>query len=112
MAPPNLERELSEETTCSICLERMTEPRMLPCQHTFCLECLQSVAKQNNPKTVDCPQCRREYNLPPNRGASGFPENRLMKFLLEKKEQMIPRILRSFSQPAATDTLQKKEVYA
>ncbi|XP_065061596.1 tripartite motif-containing protein 42-like isoform X2 [Rhopilema esculentum] len=34
---------IEEIITCGICLERMLNPRMLPCQHSFCLNCLASI---------------------------------------------------------------------
>ena len=57
---------------CSICLEALTtNHRVLPCQHTFCLPCLQdlsSSAKKKNQKLTElteienngflCPECR------------------------------------------------------
>ena len=88
--------DISDEIKCPICLERLKQPKILPCQHTYCLECLEEVAKLNNPNTVDCPECRREYKVPHVSGVKGFPENRLMKFLLEKKKA-VPNFLRSFS---------------
>ena len=92
----SLEIDISEEIKCPICLEQLKQPKILPCQHTYCLECLKEVAKLNNPNTVDCPECRREFKIPPESGVKGFPENRLMKFLLEKKKA-VPKFFRSFS---------------
>ena len=31
---------VTEELTCSICLELFEEPVLLPCAHTFCRQCL------------------------------------------------------------------------
>ena len=92
----SLEIDISEEIKCPICLEQLKQPKILPCQHTYCLDCLEEVAKLNNPDTVDCPECRREFKIPPESGVKGFPENRLMKFLLEKKKA-VPKFFRSFS---------------
>ena len=92
----SLEIDISEQIKCPICLERLKEPKILPCQHTYCLECLEEVAKLNDPNTVDCPECRREYKVPHVSGVKGFPDNRLMKFLLEK-EKSVPKFFRSFS---------------
>ena len=92
----SLQIDISEEIKCPICLERLKQPKILPCQHTYCLECLEEVAKLNNPDTIDCPECRREFKVPHGSGVKGFPENRLMKFILEKKK-VVPTFLRSFS---------------
>ena len=92
----SFEIAITEEIKCPICLEQLKQPKILPCQHTYCLECLEGVAKLNNPNTVDCPECRREFKVPHGSGVKGFPENRLMKFLLEKKKA-VPKFFRSFS---------------
>ena len=80
-----LERTISEETKCSICFDQFQEPKMLPCQHTFCLKCLENVAKLNDHNTVDCPLCRKIYKVPARGGVNRFKSNLLMKTLLEAK---------------------------
>ena len=85
MASRTLERTISEETTCSICCDQFKDPKMLPCQHTFCLKCLENVAKLNDPNTVDCPLCRKVYKVPTRGGVGRFKSNLLMKTLLEAK---------------------------
>ena len=80
-----LERTISEETKCSICCDQFKEPKMLPCQHTFCLKCLENVAKINDHNTVDCPLCRKVYKVPSRGGVGKFKSNLLMKKLLEAK---------------------------
>uniref|UniRef100_A0A4W5P3Z5 Tripartite motif containing 59 n=1 Tax=Hucho hucho TaxID=62062 RepID=A0A4W5P3Z5_9TELE len=34
---------LEEDLTCSVCYSRFTDPRVLPCSHTFCKSCLDKV---------------------------------------------------------------------
>lgn len=41
---------LGELLQCGICLERLSSPRMLPCQHTFCLSCLKTHVTARNLK--------------------------------------------------------------
>ena len=79
-------RQLDQELQCSICHEMFKDPRMLPCQHTFCLECLENLSlKLGNGKTMDCSLCKRTHDLPIQNGVKGFPENLLMKSLLDIK---------------------------
>ncbi|XP_023019781.2 uncharacterized protein [Leptinotarsa decemlineata] len=68
---------LEELVQCGICLEKLRDPRMLPCQHTFCLVCLQNhltvknlkvnsnstVGLSPNIKFVRCPLCQHETTL-------------------------------------------------
>ena len=58
--------KVKEELTCAVCTELFTEPKTLPCLHTFCAACLQGYGKarakhrpDNSPKIVECPTCRR-----------------------------------------------------
>lgn len=44
---------------CSVCLELYSDPRVLPCLHTFCLECLQGLVTNNS---LTCPQCRTKHS--------------------------------------------------
>ena len=110
MDTPSLDRALSEEIKCPICFDQLTEPKMLPCQHTFCLKCLQDVAELNNPNTIDCPLCKREYVIPKEIGIRGFPDNRMMKSVLEMKSQFskkpstLPAFRRSKSTPGVPST--------
>jgi hypothetical protein len=47
---------------------------------------LRNVARENNPNTVDCPLCAREYVIPIGPiGVKGFQEDRLRNDLLEIK---------------------------
>ncbi len=72
MAKPANEtlEKVREELTCAVCTELFSDPKTLPCLHTFCEECLSrsetsrrkrlSAAAQPMPKDgeVECPQCR------------------------------------------------------
>ncbi|XP_078697267.1 tripartite motif-containing protein 3-like [Branchiostoma floridae x Branchiostoma belcheri] len=46
---------------CSICLQIFTRPKILPCGHTFCMECLVPLAKGSN--SVKCPTCQTSVKL-------------------------------------------------
>ena len=71
---------------CPICLEQIKNPKMLPCQHSFCLKnCLENLADDFSTKNqVTCPICREVYDVPIN-GVSGFPNNYILQSLLEKQ---------------------------
>ena len=72
------DKEVQE--TCSVCLEPFTEPKVLPCCHTFCLRCLETTAATasgaeggapKNPAEIKCPQCRKTHAIPAD-GMEGF----------------------------------------
>uniref|UniRef100_A0A915J320 RING-type domain-containing protein n=1 Tax=Romanomermis culicivorax TaxID=13658 RepID=A0A915J320_ROMCU len=56
--------KIEQLLTCSVCLDRYKNPKLLPCQHTFCLEpCLEGLADSLR-RTIKCPECRAEHPLP------------------------------------------------
>ena len=60
--------ELGREITCAICQEHYTEPKLLPCSHYFCKECVPKLvlrAGAGKPFSCpECPECREEIILP------------------------------------------------
>jgi len=44
----------SRETECPICLDTLTNPRILKCKHVFCTKCAETALKHNN----RCPVCK------------------------------------------------------
>jgi len=62
--------DLADLLECSICLEQLNESnKVLPCQHTFCTQCLKDIFKKKS--ELICPECRKPVDvsidsLPPN----------------------------------------------
>ncbi|CAG9854620.1 unnamed protein product [Phyllotreta striolata] len=67
---------LEELVQCSVCLEKLKDPRILPCQHSFCFVCLKSLVTaknlvkvgaqlemSQNIKAMSCPVCKKEVPL-------------------------------------------------
>ena len=56
---------LNEEVSCSVCMVTFTEPKQLPCFHSFCLHCLAGIQRTSGRHDViTCPECRRESQVP------------------------------------------------
>ena len=53
-----------------MCLERYTQPRTLPCLHSFCQECLGNFPVGEG--CISCPVCRQTSQLPAGEGTSGY----------------------------------------
>ena len=79
-------KELYDMTECSICTELFTDPRILPCVHTFCLKCLLNYGKDKQPgDDMPCPLCRKEFTIPDD-GLSGLQKNFFMEKLLSVRK--------------------------
>ena len=77
-----LEQKLEKILECPICLEQFKNPKMLPCQHSFCMEdCMEKLPRNKHGKQLHiiCPICRKENFIPKN----GFPINYLLQSLLD-----------------------------
>jgi len=80
------DKELDDMTECSICTEVFTDPRVLPCIHTFCLKCLLNYGKDRQPgDRMPCPLCRKEFTIPDD-GLSGMQKNFFMEKLLHARK--------------------------
>uniref|UniRef100_A0A914CKS9 RING-type domain-containing protein n=1 Tax=Acrobeloides nanus TaxID=290746 RepID=A0A914CKS9_9BILA len=66
-------QKIEELLTCPICLDRYKQPKLLPCQHTFCLPCLDSYA-DTVLRNLKCPECRAEHQIPFD-GVKSFQTN-------------------------------------
>ncbi len=64
--------KLEDEITCSLCLAIYQEPRKLPCDHVYCTGCIQSLAQLKKDNSIECPQCRKLFQVP-NSQVSEFP---------------------------------------
>ncbi|GAA6226553.1 E3 ubiquitin-protein ligase rnf213-beta-like [Lates japonicus] len=56
-----ISRDLRFGISCPVCLLELKEPSVLPCQHIFCLPCLQRCIQ---PQRRSCPRCRAD--VPPD----------------------------------------------
>ena len=55
--------DLEKDITCPVCQEHYTEPKVLPCLHYYCKQCILKLALSTN-KPFACPECRKETTLP------------------------------------------------
>ena len=83
-APSEALRKLEQQLACPVCLDRYTQPRILPCFHSFCHDCLGQfpVMAQEGKHVISCPMCCQNSQLPDN-GVSGFQSAFNVNHLLE-----------------------------
>src|SRR6476469_1729208 len=81
-AATSMSKVIDELTECVICAETFTSPKVLPCQHSFCLKCLQTYGEENIPgDQLPCPLCRTVFTVP-QAGFEGLPNNYFVNKLL------------------------------
>jgi tripartite motif-containing protein 71 len=73
--------QIQQRLTCPVCLDKFKQPKLLPCQHTFCLTpCLVNLVDRQT-RRIKCPECRSIHMVPQN-GVESFPTNiTIMGFL-------------------------------
>ncbi|KAL5496775.1 hypothetical protein EMCRGX_G013133 [Ephydatia muelleri] len=70
-------------TICSVCSKPYIDPRILPCLHSFCLQCLhREIEKSGSQQLFQCPICDRNTSIPLG-GASVLPQNLHLGFEVE-----------------------------
>ena len=73
--PPSAIKKFEQQLTCPVCLDIYTNPKILPCLHSFCQHCLEGlpVNPQGNKYYIKCPTCRTSTELPEPTGPAAFP---------------------------------------
>ena len=74
---------LHEEVSCSVCMNTFTDPKQLPCLHSFCLHCLEGIQRASDRHDIiTCPECRRESRVPSG-SLNDLPTNFRINSLLD-----------------------------
>ena len=73
-----------KELICSMCMSEYTDPKRLPCLHSFCLHCLNGIQRTSGRRDkIACPECRQEFNVPDNGNLAALPTNFRINSLLD-----------------------------
>ena len=75
--------EMEENLRCTVCWQLLTDPRTLPCFHSFCKDCLEDVVKRCRDKAprgrpvreIPCPNCRETFTLDPDKHVADMRRN-------------------------------------
>ncbi|XP_068726969.1 E3 ubiquitin-protein ligase TRIM71-like [Montipora capricornis] len=81
-------KNLKKEAECPLCIETVTNPKTLPCLHSFCLVCLDrhaNFARRQLKATIKCPVCQTSFQIPETDTFENLPSsfhlNRLVDVL-------------------------------
>ena len=75
---------LHEEVSCSVCMTKFTDPKQLPCLHSFCLHCLQRIQQTSGIReNISCPECRQNFRIPGSGDLNALPTNFRINSLLD-----------------------------
>lgn len=84
MEEDKIERLRERLLLCPICMDEFQDPRLLPCYHTMCSQCIHNLlTSTNSGRFFRCPQCRRDVNVPRG-GVSELPVNFFVRSLQDE----------------------------
>lgn len=87
---------LADEVACPICRLDFEDPRILPCGHYYCRECIIGIATNAHPNlSFPCPECRRTTTIPENN-----PENLPKALFLNRVKSVLQSVLAAGVRPA------------
>ncbi len=84
----NRKQNYEDLVSCSVCLDlfdgakELKQPKILPCQHTYCVECINHWM-HSNAGQFDCPSCK--FKIDNLKNATDLPTSRIVLQLLEKE---------------------------
>ena len=75
---------LREEVSCSVCTNIYTDPKQLPCLHSFCLHCLNQWHRTSHGRdTIRCPKCQALSRVPDSGDLKDLPTSFYLNGLID-----------------------------
>ena len=75
---------LREEVSCSVCTNVYTDPKQLPCLHSFCLQCLKQWHRTSHGRgTIRCPKCQAVSRVPESGDLKDLPTSFYLNGLID-----------------------------
>ena len=75
---------LREQVSCSVCTNVYTDPKHLPCLHTFCLQCLKHWHTTSHGRdTIRCPKCQAVSRVPESGDLTDLPTSFYLNGLID-----------------------------
>ena len=85
-------QKLEEQLTCHVCLELYKKPKILPCHHAFCQDCVGLCPRQfrEGKYFLKCPTCSKPAQIPDG-GAPALPPAFSINKLFELHQEMLAK---------------------
>ena len=75
---------LREEVSCPVCTNVYTDPKQLPCLHSFCLQCLKQWHRTSHGRdTIRCPKCQAVSRVPESGDLKDLPTSFYLNGLID-----------------------------
>ena len=75
---------LREEVSCPVCTSIFTDPKQLPCLHSFCLHCLNQRHRTSRGRdTIRCPKCQALSRVPESGDLKDLPTGFYLNGLID-----------------------------
>ena len=75
---------LREEVSCPVCTNIYTDPKHLPCLHSFCLQCLKHWHRSSHGRdTIRCPKCQVVNKVPVSGDLKDLPTSFYLNGLID-----------------------------
>ena len=83
--------DLEKEITCPVCQDHYTDPKVLPCLHYYCKQCICRLALRTGlDKPFSCPECRRDTTL-----SQGGVDNLPTAFFINRMKELHSKMERA-----------------
>uniref|UniRef100_A0A1X7UJ75 Uncharacterized protein n=1 Tax=Amphimedon queenslandica TaxID=400682 RepID=A0A1X7UJ75_AMPQE len=69
--------DIPDPLKCAVCQDTYSDPKVLPCLHSFCKGCLSKLASIST--SIKCPLCRNEHTLSPKGVDELLPNTQLAR---------------------------------
>ena len=100
--------DMEKEVTCAVCQEHYTDPKILPCLHYYCKQCILRIAlRTGKNEPFSCPECRKDTTLP-----EGGVEELKSAFFINRLKSMYVKHKKALSKQAHCEICTNPEALA
>jgi len=103
-----MDESIGNLTKCFLCTERMSNPKFLPCYHTFCCQCIKKLCHGQSSGSVLCPVCKSAFDIPKSGDIGKMRTNVYARELIRVKTELLEARSKLAAQESEAEKLLKK----